>query len=675
MSKTKEKNGSGRSTTSEWLRESRRTHDHTILRTLISKVTEWQIETSQLDIPLFEKTYGLSSIPKTAVSNDMLNRALGHERIRDEIKISMRKVQPKGKTLVDQIKSLLPELPESEIESLSYAFGRIVSERIPKETRLPFIPEGLDALTAALLNLYIISSTVQQDVPWLLTLWKLKIKEVKIAALESIYDSLSRDADRSSIQDVMEKAIRDINIALGQDPMMGVALAQDPLSGIIGKWIMQVSSKTSDLQIVKTQLRETVTKNIADIKGFSEELETEIDVHSTPVTNWDILALRSDGPTAHAHESLLQLLRGEINILRYDAIRKMCINFSLLEEPGHPTLVDLNQVSKLTGRSAYYEMQRLEPLFNERYIPTLRKIGLRYRFIFTPRQRPGVLSDGLIERMILIAERENEDQEEQREKSTAEGNHFSSSIEIRGCTVHIEPNWSRGPNPRKFQKGTYEAVVEDEIVSLNLNHFDLKRGVWVTDIQDKPKGKQKDSLLLQRSTISEDNKPFPLSARQAELIGLLWSLQGPQSQRKWLLDSVSYPHQTRNRMLKIMLDNQVLRLLYLPALEFCGLPDGLIVYANCIDRKSRDRFVDYIVESQPYARIFIGDSNDVVARIRTPLNKSDSVAGNLKEKLPKFSDQFFTARLRSAKTYRIVTIHKLREPKTGNWTDPWKDLI
>ncbi len=649
MPKKKEKKGSSKSTTSEWLRESRRNHDANILRELISKTSHWQIEGSQLDAALFEKTYGLKSIPKTAVSTDMLNRALGHEKVRDEIKISMGKVQPRGKTLVDQIKSLLPNLSENEVESLTYTFSRIVTERIPKETRWPFVPKGLDTLTAALLNLYIISSTVQQKVPWLLTLWKLKTKEVKIAALESIYESLTRDAERSYIEDVMKKADSDINIAHGQDSEFDITLSQDPLSKKIADWILLVSIKSSDLQQTKTELRKKVTENIADLKGYTSTLETMIDVHGTSITNWDILALRSDGPAAYAHEPLLQLIRGEINILRYNAIRQMCINFSPMEEPGHPTLIDLKQVSNLTGRTAYYEMQRLEPLFNECYIPTLRKIGLRYRYIFTPRQRPGVLSDALIERMILIEQ------------------------DIRGCTIHLEPNWSRGPDPRKFQKGTYEAVVEDEIVSMNLNHFDLEKGEWFTEMHERSQGKQKDNLLLQRSTISEDKKPFPLSARQAELIGLLWSLQGPRSQRKWLLDSVGYPQQTGNRMLRAMLKNQALRLLYLPALEFSGLPDGLIVYANCIDRKSRDRFVNHIVESQPFARTLIGDSNDVIARIRAPLKNSDSVAGDLKEKLPEFSDSFFTARMRSAKTYKIATIHKLRQPKTGEWIDPWKD--
>ena len=650
MPKRNEKIGSGKSTTSEWLKKSRRTPDANILRQLISKSSTWQIEEAHLDTALFEKTYGLKSIPKAAVSTDMLNRALGHEKIRDEIKISMRKVQPSGKTLIAQIKSLLPNLPKNEMESLSYAFSRIVSERIPKETRWPFIPEGLDTLTAALLNLYIISSAVQQKIPWLLTLWKLKIREVKIAALRSIRDSLTRDADRSSIEEVMKRADNNINIAHGQDSQIDITLSQDPLSRKIADWILLISSKTSDLQKIKTELRKEVRENIADLKGFSATLETKIDVQSTPITNWNILALRADGPAAHKYEPLLQLIRCEINILRYDALRNMCINFSHLEQPGHPTLSDLNEVSDLTGRTAYYEMQRLEPLFNECFIPTLRKIGLRYRYFFTQKQRPGVLSDGLIERMILI-EKDN-----------------------RGCTVHLEPNWSKGPDLRKFQKGTLEAVVEDEIVSLNLNHFDWEAGEWITEMHDRQRGKQRDHLILQRSTITEDKEPFTLSTRQAELIGLLWSLQGPRSQRRWLLDSVDYPQQTGNRMLRTMLDNQVLRLLYLPALEFSGLPDGLIAYANCIDRKSRDRFVDHVIESQPFARIYIGDSNDVVAHIRVPLKNSDSVAGNLKEKLPEFSDHFFTARMRSSTTYKIATIHKLREPKDGKWIDPWKDM-
>ena len=656
MAKKKEKNESDMITTSEWLKGNRRTHDIHILKRLIVESSSWKSETSPLDKSLFEKTYDLKPIPKAVVSAEMLNRSLSYERVMDEITSKMRKVQPSGDNLEEQIKSLLPrDLPASEVESICYAFSRIVLERIPKETRWEIVPIGLDALSAALLYLYIISNAVRQKIPWLLTIWKLKIKEVKIDAMKSIYSSMSKEASKDHIQEIMQEADKHISDALGKDPTIdGFLPPQDPLSRKINDWIRLVSAtKSSKMKTQKSELRKEVKGIIADLLGYSAKLATEINVDNTPVTNWDTLALRSDGPTAQAHEPLLRLIRGELNILRYDPIRKLCINLSSVEEPGHPTLDDFHQVSDFTSkRIAYYEMHRLEPLLNESFIPTLRKLGLRYRYIFTPVQQPGVLSDGLVERMILTEK------------------------EIRGCTIHVEPNTSQGPNPRQFRKGSYEAVVEDEIVSLNLNHFDLESGDWLSksqkDVIEVPGEKQKDSLLIQRSTISDDKEPFSLTPRQLEIIGLLWSLKGPRSQRKFILERVNYPNQTANRMLREMLDNQVVRLLYLPALEFCSLPDGLIAYANCSDRRSRDRFVDHIIESQSFARIRIGDSNDVVAHIRVPLKNSDSVAGVLKKRIGEFSDNYFTARLRSTNTYKIATLHKLRESNTRKWIDPWK---
>ncbi len=655
MPKKKENTDSEKSTTSEWLRGNRRTHDASIIRRLIVESSPWKSETSSLDISLFEKTYRLKPISKATVSPDLLDRQLSYERVMDDITSRMRKIQPSGDSLEEQIKSLLPrDLPASEENSIAYAFSRVIFDRIPKETRWPIVPIGLDALSAALLNIYIIANSVNQKIPWLLTIWNMKIKEAKIYSLTLIYDSLSKDSSVDYIKETMKEADIHINSAFGEDLKIdGFQPPEDWLSRKINDWIRLVSAKTSNIKTVKTELRKEVSEIIADLKGFSATLESKTNVDITPATNWNILALRSDGPIAHAHEPLLRLIRNEINILRYNPIRGLIVNLSLVEEPARPTVNDLMQVSNFTSnRTAYYEMHRLEPLLNECFIPNLRKIGLRYRYIFTPRQRPGVISEGLIERMILTDQ------------------------EIRGCTIHAEPNLSQGPNPRQFPKGSYEAVVEDEIVSLNLNHFDLESGDWISKTQiESPRTKQKDSLLIQRTTISEDKTPVALTSRQVELLGLLWMLQGSRSQRKWFTNRVNYPQQTANRMLRAMLDDQILRLLYLPSLEYCGLADGLIAYANCNNRKSRNKFVDHITESQPFARIYVGDSNDVVAHIRIPLKNSDYVAGNLKEKMVEFSDSYFTARLRSSKTYKIAILHKLRIPKTGVWIDPWLTTI
>jgi hypothetical protein len=448
------------------------------------------------------------------------------------------------------------------------------------------------------------------------------------------------------IEQALIQAVDNYNEDLGRNPKMDT---QDPLSNQISGWIKSLAEKKSELQEHIITLRKKVNESIGDIKNYSTSMKNQVHIHSDPITNWNILGIRTDGPIAHQYDSLLRLLRNDINILRNKAVRNLCINLSHVEKPGHPSVKDLKDVSTVDGRSAYYEMHRLEPLFMEKYIPNLGKIGLRYRYIFTPRQRSGMTSEGLIERMDFIGE------------------------DIRGCTIHIEPTWSRGPDTRQFSDGSFEAVAENEIVSLNLNHFNLKTHSWSTVQRGNPIDvKQKKSLLIQRASHSEEKKPFSMTAKQTELFGLLWSLEGSRSQRKWLLDTVGYSQQTANRNLTRLLKNRVFRLLYLPALEFCKLPDGLVAYANCHDRRARDRLTDHIIQSQPFSQIYIGDSNDIVAHVRCPFKTSDTVAGNLKDRMREFSDNFITSRLQERRTYRMTTPFKLRDHKENEWQDPWK---
>ncbi len=631
----------------EWFRASRTIHDANILRKLIVNSSEWNPEEQQLDRSLFEKTYKLGSVPDKVLSTEYLERTLKYDIEGTEISIASSKRRPRGDTLTSQIQSLLPNnLDEKELQAITYAISRIVTERVPKTTRWPIVPIGLDALSAALLNLYIISNAVEQEISWIPSIWQIKIQHAKIEALLSIQSTLKDDSNREMIEQVLNQAIEKYNRDLGRNPVIDT---EDPLSSQITGWKKTLTEKRGDLQEYIISLRKKVNENIGDIKNYSSSIKSQVHVHSNPITNWNILGIRADGPIAHEYDALLRLLRNDLNILKDSVVRSLCINLAHIENPGHPKVNDLKGVSDVEGRSAYYEMYRLEPLFMENYIPNLSKIGLRYRYIFTPRQRSGITSEGLIERLDFVGE------------------------EIRGCTVHIEPSWSKGPDVRQFSDGSYEAVAEREIVSLNLNHFNLKTGAWSTAQHGSQIDvKQRKSFLIQRTSQSDDKTPVSLTSKQTELLGLLWSLEGPRSQRKWLLDAVGYNQQTGNRNLAKLLKNRVLRLLYLPSLEFCKLPDGLVAYANCHDRRSRDELTEYIIQSQPFSQIFVGDSNDVVAHIRCPFKTSDTVAGNLKDKMDENSDNFFTSRLQERRTYRITTPFKLRDHKISKWKDPWK---
>lgn len=640
----------------DWMKGSKRIHDLNILRHVIFDSSPWKIDTAKLDEVLFEKTYGLQPLPNKTVSPMLLNRALNYDRVMDEITTRMRPLKPEGKTVRDQVLSLLPTKlreyegeDEDERKSISYALSRIVVERIPREKKWPVVMTGLDILAAAILSIFNVSRIVNQQVPWLYCLWYYKVEQAKVEAIEKILDSLSSDASWEDVEDEIENAEELINEALGQDPNLDSSITQpDPLSKKIHDLLRDVELEFPDEKERRRKFRSSVSEEFATLKGFSASLAEKIDVRSVSATLFDVLAMRADGPAASNYETLLQLFRQEINILQYRPLTQLCLKLAKQEQPNRLTAIDLEQVTEFRGRKAYYELERLEHFLHERYFPALRKIGLRYRYIFTPRQRPGIVSDGLIERMILTEQ------------------------DIRGCSIHIEPSWSKGPQTWTFPAGSYEAVVEDELVSMRLDAFDMKEGTWDLDVESEgSKHRKKTKHAIKQSTSFVDNKSFRLTERQSELLSILWRFEGSRLQKRWFLEQINFPIRTANRLLHQMLKDHILRSVYLPALEFCGLPDGLMIVANCFDRRSRDTLINQLIEQLPFVKLLFGDSNDVVAHARLPAKSSDNVGGPIREMMKEISDNSFTARLKSSYTYRLTALNRIRNPETKGWKDPW----
>ena len=619
-------------------------NDSVMLRKLIADTYQVDLENMQLKIDLFEKTYGFGSVPKQSISDELIVKALGLNHSREDVPIPPSKKKPppsskkKADTLRKQIESLLPNNIVDERESIIYTMSRILTQKIPRKIRWPIIPVGLDTLSASILHLYAISRALNQRIPWMIALWNYKNKEARIKIWKKIEDALNTDQNKEDIVREIENAKTEYLNDIGwvtPDNMWA--------ENNIQKLINELSIKTRSLKQTLPGLKQEVKEKKEEIMGYTRSLQTQTQTQSEPIIDWDLLALRPDGIPASEHSTLLRYLRQEFNILKYGPIWKLCLNLSQVEAPGHPTAEELSQVSDLSERNAYLEMYRLDSLFNECYLLNLEKLGLRYRYIFTETQRSGVKSDGQIEKLRFIEE------------------------EPRSCTIHIEPTWSQGPDLRLLTGVHSEAVAEHEIVTLNLNHYDTESKDWVT-----LKKIQKDDLIIQRQTRTSDRKPFSPTPRQLELLGFLWSLYGSRRQRNWLLDAVNYRQQTANRNLGVMLEKKVLRLLYLPALEFCKLPDGFVTYASCHDRKSRDRLVDHLIHSQPFSRIHLGDSNDIVALVRSPFQRSDILTGNLREKMSEFSDKCFTARLQRRTSSIITVFNRLYDSTTKTWIDPWK---
>jgi hypothetical protein len=562
----------------------------------------------------------------------------------------MRPLIPAGNSVRDQIRSILPKkLNKYEKDTLSYALSRIVIERIPRLKKLPVVMIGLDTLTAAILSIYNISKIVNQRVAWLYSLWFYKIEQIKIRAIEHILDAVSGGVSWEDIVTEIEQVDKLINEALGQDPNLDSSIVQqDNQSKMLNEWRRNIESRDSNDYNFNKNFRTEVSEALAMLKGFSAPLEKEIDISSISATRSEVLAIRADGPIASKYERLLQLFRQEINIIGYDPLVKLCLQSAKQERHYRITARDLEEVSQFKGRTAYYELGKLEYILHERYIPSLRRIGLRYRYIFTPRQRPGVVSDGLVERLFFIEQN------------------------IRGCSVHIEPCQTKGPNNRMFPEGSFEAVVEDEIISMCLDGFDKEKSRWsLNSIISGSRSNKRGIQVIKQSTASVDNRQFGLTERQIELLSILWRFSGSRTERRWLLNQIDFPTRTANRMLHKMLHADILKLVYLPALEFCRLPDGLMIVANCFDRRSRDGLIRQLVEQLPYVRILFGDSNDVVAHARLPAMTSDKVGGPIRQMMKEISDRSFTARVKSSYTYNMTALHRIRNIKTKDWKDPW----
>ncbi|MFW9786410.1 MAG: hypothetical protein ACFFE1_01935 [Candidatus Thorarchaeota archaeon] len=622
--------------TIDWLRKGRMVEDLTILRNLISDSSAWKVNTKR-DTKEFESTFGLQPIPKKASTESVLRRTLGYDHV-PEVRVPL---MPVGKTTRSQVSSLLPRnLTKDEISALSYVFSRFVLEDLPKDIEWPLVPQGLDPLSAALFTINYVSRLTGEETRWLVSLWRSNIVEHQIKNLNKIHELLLTIDD---VEDVIEE-IRGIQSAtkklLVPDTSIDMRNVQDSLSETMGEWVKTLdekkSSPKSEVVDIRQQLASKVAKEIADRR------KTDLDPVS--LTTWNIHALRPDGPMAAEHEHMLKMFRSDLNILRYDVIVRMCEYLAATEQPGRPTAAEVEKVIGTKRRMSHYTLQKLGMVLSERYIPSIGTMGLNYRFIFTQKQKEGVLSDGLLERMVL------------------------SESEFEGCTIHLEPRGSSVAQER-LPSEAYQMTANSEIISLRLDLFNRDSKSWLHGPWDKDlKVKQRTRGWLKREVHPRKRVSHP-TIRELDLFGPLMSFRGLRGSRMWFLREMGYPERTARRYLHRMLDNKILRLLYTPTLEFCGLPEGMIVGGKFKDSQTRQSFIEWMTARLPFVHVYTDDSKHLVARIRLPLFSTDIVGGRILEE-NSLAKQLFTARLRSYKTYQMTVFHRIYNK--NEFVNPWQ---
>ena len=641
----------------DWLRKGRMVEDLTILRNIIADSSAWDVETANLDEELFQSRFNLQPLPEEPSTNIAINNAIGYEEVTEKITSKMSPLIPLGDTIRDQVSSLFPaNMSSLEVKLLTHVFSRFVLEDTPTDTDWPLVPEGLDSVSAALFTINIVSRLAGRGNPWLLPLWSMKVKEFRLQGLQKIYESLLSERDVEDVVDDIELTKKAINEILIQNPSIERSVApQDPLSDIIDKWwrtLLKVrDSPRSESDATRQKIADEVLEEISQRK---EETET--------ITQWNIHALRPDGPSASDHEEILKMFRENINILDYEPLVKICEYLSNCERAGRPSASEIEQVVGSKRRMSHYTLQRLGLILTERYLPTLSKIGLRYRFVLTEKQKLGITREGLVERMILSEER-------------PEG-HSNERADYSGCTVHLEPEASRGPAVDMFPPNTIQMTVDSEIVSMRMDLYNQKNQTWNLEPW-KPASRSpgRPKAWLYRETEHGKGPPVKLTDRQIDLIGPLLAFRGLRGARMWMMERMGFVPRTARRYIRSMLDEKLLRLLYTPALEYCGLPEGMIVIAKFKEHRPRESFIDWMTSRIPFTRIFSDKSTNLVAYLRLPAHRTDDVGGVIRGKLSggKKKDwtttQSITARLKSYKTYQMTAFQRIL--KHGEILDPW----
>ncbi|MFW9767658.1 MAG: hypothetical protein ACFFF9_15850 [Candidatus Thorarchaeota archaeon] len=664
---------------SEWLRKGRRVEDRKILHKILEDSSSWKISKRKLSETLFEKKLDLKPLPEVPMGADTINSVLGQSAVTEFVRVNKNDLSPTGNNLRQEVESLLPgNLTDLEASSLSYVLSRIAFDEIPAAFRWPVIPEGMDSLAAAMYTVNIIAQQTGNTVRWLLPVWTLKTNEYKLNQLKEVSNVLV-SGDDDDIEEAMMTAKMNIEEFLGKDSFSG----QDSLSVKLDSWRDTIENhKKSEDNLWESRKQFSQARKdgdgdpkvISDYEDEVQRLEKEVDKQSAKMklnrlaleheiqtlrtqnqlfTEWNIYSLHPAGPTSYKHEYLLKNIRHEVNIMGYTPLIKLCGFLRTSEQPGRPSASDLVKEVGLKQRMANYTLVRLGYLLSEHYLISPAALGLRYRYILTETQKPAVKSEGLIERL------------------TMQMNDIYS-----GCTVHLEPISSDGPADDILPYRSLQLTVDSEILSMRLNLFDDREGLWdMTSAYEtnplKATTIKENSKWLYRTTNLLVQETPHLSPMELDLLGILHVFSGLRNSRRWLFEQLGYNQVTSRRYLKRLFDSKVLRLLYLPTLEYCGLPVGLIVGGMFRTQEIHKRVKDWMVSKLPFARVLNDGSSNMIAYLRLPADAVTTVRSMLREVFVSEATDWFISSVLANQTYKMTVFNRLYRADRDGWIDPW----
>lgn len=612
--------------TADWLGKGRETDDVTLIRQIIRNVSAGN---GVCDKALSEPKSGGSEIPDSPIPQGRIDAALGLSEASEEIGVWERPIKVTGVSLRSQIESIIPDnVEEGMRESLVYTLSRVIVGKWPRFVEWQPYLSGIDSASAALITLHCISRALKTRPDWMKVLWRMSIEKLKSELLTSLLGDMTGDREVKSIIGLLERARETLREKIPRDMLL--------TNRTIDDWIAMLSPKSKEQADVDTisELRNRIGAELLSLRSRE--------------TLWGVLTLRPDGPAASQIEPMLNRLREKINALDYGPTIAVCTYLADCQIPGKPTAREIIEATGASGWNAHLALALLETLLTERYIPSVSLLGLRYRVVISTRERGVPKSRGLAAKYLL------------------------RDTMFQSASLHIEPIDSPGPNEAADPASIFDVVVDSELVSVRLDLYDAMRSVWKEPWYEPKIPPRLSPHCLMRSSVSASGKILVPRPRDLQALGVLWAFRGMRPARNWMMRSIHFSQSTLRHALPRVLESGLLTLLYHPTLEYCALPEGLLVATRKMTSRRADSLATWITRAFPYCRLLTSrPAGQAAAVVRVPALKSDTARAIIEEKLKEMDCEYVVAGIESCRSYYMTVLNRIYDSRTKAWADPW----
>lgn len=365
-------------------------------------------------------------------------------------------------------------------------------------------------------------------------------------------------------------------------------------------------------------------------------------------TRWHPRSLRMDGAVNSRYEWLLRRVRSRLRILVYSPIRRMCVSYNKRKGPVRVFQNDIMKTLRAPRMQASHVYNYIQLMLTERFLPSLGSMGVRYRCIVGPNKRVQRPVGNLCEHVSL------------------------SESRYGGLNIFVEPTWvEREDGPEEFV-----ITADSETISFRMDLFDHMAkvgeeiGQWAYRVVEADEEiPEKGGNWIVKTSPPSRRARIPTEAER-NLLSIMWAHQGTPEQRGQLMENMELPVRAQRDASKALRKRNAYNFVYYPAVEYCGVPQGIMVAAKTNTEAEKREVSECLLASFPFVRLLSGD-NGLVAIARVREGNGQFQAETARRRLEQIGVEHTDAVCDIQKTFYFTALGRLFSDEERDWKDPW----